>query len=78
MQQIMQLTGPDTRLTDSYRFNKIDDPDITSPQLTEPFIVLIPGLSAVSQEQADLGYGYFLGLFLREDLPGRFFMSLIP
>jgi hypothetical protein len=74
----MQLTGSDTRLTDSYCFNKIDDPDVTTPQLTEPCIVLIPGLSAVPQEQADPGNGYFLGLFLREDLPGRFFMTLIP
>ncbi len=74
----MQLTGPDTRLTYSYRFNKIDDPDITNPLLTKPCIVLIPGLSAVSQELAGPGNGYFWGLFLREDLPGRFFMTLIP
>lgn len=74
----MQLTGPDTRLTYSYRFNKIDDPDITRPLLTKPCIVLIPGLSAVSQELAGPGNGYFFGLFLREDLPGRFFMTLIP
>lgn len=74
----MQLAGPDTRLTYSYRFNEIDDPDITSPLLTKPCIVLIPGLSAVSQELADPGNGYFLGLFLREDLPGRFFITLIP
>lgn len=74
----MQLAGPDTRLTYSYRFNKIDDPDITSPLLTKPCIVLIPGLPAMSQELAGPGNGYFLGLFLREDLPGRFFMTLIP
>lgn len=74
----MQFTGPDTRLTYSYRFNKIDDLGITSQLLTKPCIVLISGLAAMSQKLADTGNGYFLGLFLREDLPGRFFMSLIP
>lgn len=74
----MGFTGSNTGLPSSYCFNEVDDSDITNLLFTEPCIVLIPGLATVSQEQADPGNRYFLGLFLCEDLPGRFFMTLIP
>ncbi|KOO55634.1 hypothetical protein ACS33_06020 [Edwardsiella ictaluri] len=58
--------------------NKINEMNITPQSFIVPALVLIPGLSTVPQKLACAHNGYFCGLTLREDLPGRFFTMLTP
>ncbi|BET81763.1 Alpha/beta hydrolase [Edwardsiella anguillarum] len=58
--------------------NKIKDMSILLSSFIVPCLALILGLSAVPQELVCVHNGYFCGLTLREDLPGRFFTMLTP
>lgn len=78
VQQIVQFTRTDSRLTTPDAGNKIKNLSMMFLAFSAPCVVLIPCLSAVSQELAYAGNGYFWGRTLREDLPGRFFTTLTP
>lgn len=78
VQQIVQLTRTDSGLTTSDTGNKIKNLSMMFLPFSAPCVVLIPCLSAVSQEQTCTRHSYFGGRTLREDLPGRFFTILTP
>ena len=78
VQQIVQLTRTDSGLTTSDTGNKIKNLSMMFLPFSAPCVVLIPCLSAVSQEQTCTRHSYFGGRTLREDLPGRFFTTLTP
>lgn len=78
VQQIVQFTRTDSRLTTPDSGNKIKNLSMMFLPFSAPCVVLIPCLSAVPQELAYACNGYFWGRTLREDLPGRFFTRLTP
>jgi len=78
VQQIVQFTCTDSRLTTPDAGNKIKDMSMLFLSFCASCIVLIPRLSAVPQKLACTRNGYFWGRTLREDLPGRFFTTLTP
>ncbi|VEB96194.1 Uncharacterised protein [Cedecea lapagei] len=78
VQQIVQFTRTDSRLTAPDAGNKIKNLSMMFLPFSAPCVVLIPCLSAVPQELAYACNGYFWGRTLREDLPGRFFTTLTP
>lgn len=78
VQQIVQLTRTDSGLTASDTGNKIKNLSMMFLPFSAPCVVLIPCLSAVSQEQTCTRHSYFGGRTLREDLPDRFFTILTP
>ena len=78
VQQIVQLTRTDSRLTISDTGNKIKNLSIMFQPFSAPCVILIPCLSAVPKEQTCTRNSYFGGRTLREDLPGRFFTILTP
>lgn len=78
VQQIVQLTRTDSRLTTPDSGNKIKNLSMVFLPFSAPCVVLIPCLPAVPQELAYARNGYFWGRTLREDLPGRFFTRLTP
>ena len=78
IQQVVQFTRTDSRLTTPDAGNKIKNLSMMFLAFSAPGVVLIPCLPAVPQELAYAGNGYFWGRTLREDLPGRFFTTLTP
>lgn len=78
VQQIVQFTRTDSRLTTSDTGNKIKNLSMMFLPFSAPCVVLIPCLSAVPQELTCTRNSYFWGRTLREDLPGRFFTILTP
>ncbi|EHC91488.1 hypothetical protein LTSESEN_1520 [Salmonella enterica subsp. enterica serovar Senftenberg str. A4-543] len=78
VQQIVQFTRTDSRLTAPGTGNKIKNLSMMLLPFITSCIVLVPRLSAVPQELACTRNCYFGGLTLREDLPGRFFTTLTP
>lgn len=78
VQQIVQFTRTDSRLTVLDTGNKIKNLSMMFLLFSAPCVVLIPCLSAVPQELAYACNGYFWDRTLREDLPGRFFTRLTP
>ena len=78
IQQIVQFTRTDSRLTTPDAGNKLKNLSMMFLPFSAPCVVLVPCLSAVPQELACTRNGYFWGRILREDLPGRFFTILTP
>lgn len=78
VQHIVQFTRTDSRLMTSDTGNKIKNLSMMFLPFSAPRVVLIPCLSAVSQELTCTCNSYFWGRTLREDLPGRFFTILTP
>lgn len=78
VQQIVQFTRTDSRLTTPDPGNKLKNLSMMFLSFSASCVVLIPRLSAVPQELACTRNSYFWGRTLREDLPGRFFTALTP
>lgn len=78
VQQVVQFTRTDSRLTAPDTGNKLKNLSMMFLSFSVPCIVLVPRLSAVPQELACTRNGYFCGCTLREDLPDRFFTTLTP
>ena len=78
VQQIVQFTRTDSRLTTPDSGNKLKNLSMMFLSFYASCVVLIPRLSAVPQELACTRNSYFWGRTLREDLPGRFFTTLTP
>ncbi|VUS49568.1 hypothetical protein SB6411_01263 [Klebsiella spallanzanii] len=78
IQQIVQFTRTDSRLTTPDAGNKFQNLSMMFLPFSAPCVVLVPCLSAVPQELACTRNGYFRDRTLREDLPGRFFTMLTP
>ena len=78
VQQIVQFTCTDSRLTAPDTGNKIKNLSMMLQPFITSCVVLVPRLSAVPQELTCTRNCYFGGLTLREDLPGRFFTTLTP
>lgn len=78
VQQIGQFTRTVPRLTTPDTRNKLKNLSMMFLSFSAPCVVLIPCLSAVSQELTCTRNGYFWGRTLHEDLPGRFFTTLTP
>lgn len=78
VQQIVQFTRTDPRLTTPDTDNKLKNLSMMFLSFSVPCVVLIPCLSAMPQELACTRNGYFWGRTLHEDLLGRFFLRHSP
>jgi len=78
MQQVVQLSGTQTRLTLTFLLNEVGNFLIQNQTSCIGAIAFVVSLSAYPHELASPADAQVLDSFLREDLPGRFFMTERP
>ena len=78
MQQVMQLSGAQTRLPLTLSLNKVGNLLIQNQTSSIGAIAFVVSLSAYPHELASPADAQVLDSFLREDLPGRFFTTERP
>ena len=78
MQQVVQLSGTQTRLTLTFLLNEVGNFLIQNQTSCIRAIAFVVSLSAYPHELASPADTQILDSFLREDLPGRFFTTERP
>ena len=78
MQQVMQLSGSQAWLSLTLLLNEIGNLLIQNEPSSIGTIALVVSLSAYPHELASPADAQVFDSFLREDLPGRFFMTERP
>ncbi len=78
MQQVVQLSGTQTRLTLTFLLNEVGNFLIQNQASCIGEIAFVVCLSAYPHELASPADAQVLDSFLREDLPGRFFTTERP
>ena len=78
MQQVVQLSGTQTRLTLTFLLNEVSNFLIQNQASCIGAIAFVVSLSAYPHELASPADAQVLDSFLREDLPVRFFTTERP